>query len=129
MTHVDFPYNANFPTLTTTQIDAAIGIVSADWYGSLQLWATLPTAVQTVKRFNLLANLTAWWLSVMYPSALVGIVSDGGRPVSSKTIGGTSLSYADIEAQSALRPLLSNTFGIQAIIAITSAPERFTIYG
>jgi hypothetical protein len=129
LTSADFPYRDNFPTLTNAQIDSAIAIVSADWYGYTTLWASLPGAVQLAKRNNLLANLVGWWLCMQYPGYVVGIVSDGGKPLSSKSIGGTSLSYLDLGGQDGLKPLLSNSFGIQALIAITSSPERNTIYG
>jgi hypothetical protein len=130
MTALTFPYRDNFPTLTDGQIDAAIANVSVEWYGAVnELWAGMNGTVRDAKRNLVLGYLTAWWLSNFYPSAVVGIVSDGGKPLSSKTIGGTSLTYGQIESQPALAPLLSNTFGINALIAMQSAPERYTIYG
>ena len=46
----------------------------------------------------------------------------------SKSIGGTSLSFADVGAQEGLAQLNSNMFGQKALLMIQSVPERFGIY-
>ena len=48
--------------------------------------------------------------------------------VSSKSIGGTSLSFEGMDAQEGIKQLNSNVFGQKALIMIQGAPERFGIY-
>ena len=125
----DFAYNANFSGLTDTQIQGAIDAVETVYYGILQCWADLPDPVRTNKRALVENLLVAFWLANFYPSSVRGIVSNGGLPLSSKSIGGTSVSFENISAQEGMEGLKSNTFGLQALAMIQSAPERLKIYG
>ena len=129
MTYSDFTYSSNFPSLTTSQIDAAIGVVETMYSGILECWNNLPDPVRTNKRALVENLLVGWYLANMYPSAVRGIVANGGLPLSSKSIGGTSVTFKDIAAQRGLESLLSNTFGLQAMQMILSAPEMMSIYG
>ena len=147
MTHSpsSFPFSANFPTLygsdgSSPSIDGAIASVCAEWSGCFDsavsgivgtsgLWQTLPTAQAEAKQTILLGYLVAWWLADMYPTALVGASGDGGMPLTSKSIGGVSISRKDLEAQPALKQLESNVFGVKALNMIMSAPERYMIHG
>jgi hypothetical protein len=54
---------------------------------------------------------------------------DGGMPLTSKSIGGVSISRKDLEAQPALKQLESNAFGVKALAMLMSAPERMMLYG
>jgi hypothetical protein len=128
MTRADFKYADNFPTLTDEQVNSAYEDVCVMFSGVLQLWGVLNETTREAKR-NLCINLiTAWYLADMNPSAVTGVVSNGGMALGSKSIGGTSVSFSDMEAQEGLKQLNSNLFGQKALIMIQSAPERYGIY-
>jgi hypothetical protein len=129
MIYSDFTYSSNFSNLTNQEITDAIGVVETMFYGALQCWAILPDPQRTKARL-LFENLcVAWYLSDLNPSRVRGIVANGGLPLSSKSIGGTSVAFEHIDTQSGLEQLKTNTFGIKAYSFFQSAPERFTIYG
>ena len=126
----DFIFTANFPNLASGIISSGADIVAAQWYGALNFWSKLDQDLRDKKRTILLNLLTAWYLSNKYPSEVVGIISNGGIPLTSKSIGGVSVSFLGMDSvQDALKPLLSNTFGVDAMTMMMSAPERFEIYG
>ena len=128
MTRQDFIYASNFPTLTDAQINMAYSEVSVMFSGILTLWGVLAEPTRTNTR-NLCMNLlTAWYLADMNPTSVTGVVGNGGMALSSKSIGGTSVSFQDMEAQEGLKQLNSNVFGQKALMMIQSAPERFGIY-
>jgi len=129
MTPETFVYAKNFVGLTTEDIESALLEVQAQWSGALSFWSDLPTAIRDVKRESLVNLLVAWHLADLMPRALDGVASNGGMPLKAKSIGGVDLEFLPIETQAAMSPLLTNTFGIRALQAILSAPERFGICG
>jgi hypothetical protein len=148
LTNSQFPFKANFPTLydpnaspsVAPSVDTAIATVCAEWSGCFDeavsgiagatgLWQTLPQAVAEAKQTILLGYLVAWWLADMFPTALVGATGDGGMPLTSKSIGGVSISRKDLEAQPALKQLESNVFGVKALEMLMSVPERYQLHG
>ena len=128
MTRNDFLYAANFPDLTDAQINAAYTEVATIYSGINSLWGVLPAATAEAKRTLCMNLLTAWYLADMNPSSLSGVIGNGGMAVSSKSIGGTSLSFQDMDAQEGLKQLNSNVFGQKALMLIQSAPERYALY-
>ena len=128
MTRQDFKYAENFPNLTDTQINTAYEEVCVMFSGVKTLWAVLPDPTRSAKRELCLNLLTAWYLADMNPTAVAGVVSNGGMALSSKSIGGTSVSFSDMDAQEGLKQLNSNVFGQKALTMIQSAPERYGIY-
>ena len=128
MTRHDFKYADNFPTLTDTQINDAYDIVSVMFSGVLQCWAVLSEPIRTQKRMLCMNLLLAWYLMDTNPQSAVGVIGNGGMALSSKSIGGTSLSFSDMDAQEGLKQLNSNVFGQKALALIQSVPERFGIY-
>ena len=128
MTRSDFKYAANFPTLTDTQIGDAYDIVVVMFSGVQELWGVLAEPIRTKKRNLCLNLLVAWYLLDTNPGAAVGVIGNGGMAVTSKSIGGTSLSYASMDAQEGIAQLNSNMFGQKALMMIQSAPERFGLY-
>lgn len=128
MTRQDFKFAENFPTLTDAQINAAYDIVSVMFSGVLQCWAVLPEPIRTQKRTLCINLILAWYLLDTNPQAAVGVLGNGGMALTSKSIGGTSLSFADMDAQEGIKQLNSNVFGQKALTMIQSAPERFGIY-
>lgn len=125
----DFRYRDKFPSLDADTITGAIDIIETGWYGVLSLWATLPADIRNRKRLLCENLLVAWYLADTYPTEVEGIVSNGGIPLTSKTIGDTSVTFADMPMQDAMKVLSSNTFGLQAAQMIMTAPERMGIYG
>lgn len=128
MTRQDFKFASNFPTLTDTDIDNAYDIVSVMFSGVLQCWRALNEPLRTQKRTLCLNYLIAWYLLDSNPQSAVGVMGNGGMALTSKSIGGTSLSFADMDAQEGIKQLNSNVFGQKALIMIQSIPERFGIY-
>ena len=128
MTRQDFIYADNFPTLTDTQINTAYQEVCVIFSGVKSLWAVLEPITRDAKRTVCLNLLTAWYLADMDPTAVAGVVSNGGMALSSKSIGGTSVSFSEMDAQEGLKQLNSNVFGQKALMMIQSAPERYGIY-
>lgn len=128
MTRQDFKYADNFPNLTDQQINTAYEEVCVIFSGVKTLWAVLDRTTREAKRTLCLNLLTAWYLADMDPTKVVGVVSNGGMALSSKSIGGTSVSFQDMDAQEGLKQLNSNVFGQKALTMIQSAPERYGIY-
>lgn len=128
MTRNDFIYAGNFPELTDEKINLAYTEVSTIFSGVNQLWSVLDQATRTAKRTLCMNLLTAWYLLDMDPTSARGVVGNGGMALSSKSVGGTSVSFQDMDAQEGIKQLNSNVFGQKALMMIQSAPERFGIY-
>ena len=128
MTRQDFKFADNFPTLTDEQINNAYDIVSVMFSGVLECWRALNEPLRTNKRTLCMNLLVAWYLLDTNPQSAVGVIGNGGMALSSKSIGGTSLSFTDMDAQEGIKQLNSNMFGQKALMMIQSAPERFGIY-
>ena len=128
MTRQDFKFAENFPSLTDAQIDAAYEFVSVMFSGVLKCWAVLEEPTRTKKRTLCMNLILAWYLLDANPGSAVGVMGNGGMALTSKSIGGTSLSFADMDAQEGIKQLNSNVFGQKALMMIQSAPERFSIY-
>ena len=128
MTRQEFKFADNFPTLTDAQINAAYEIVSDMFSGILECWAVLSEPLRTQKRTLCMNLLLAWYLLDSDPQSATGVIGNGGMAVSSKSIGGTSLSFSDMDAQEGIKQLNSNMFGQKALTMIQGAPERFGIY-
>lgn len=128
MTRNEFIFAENFPTLTDVQIHAAFEEVTTLFFGVKDLWHVLPLEVAERKRKLCYNYLLAWRLLDLNPTAASGVIGNGGMAVSSKSIGGTSLSFQDMEVQEGIKQLNSNVFGQKALVMIQGAPERFGIY-
>lgn len=128
MTRADFIYSNNFPSLTDQDIDSAYKTVAVMFSGVLRLWCVLPEELREAKR-NLCMNLlVGWYLLDTNPAAAAGVMGNGGMALTSKSIGGTSLSFQDMDSQEGIKQLNSNVFGQKALTMIQSAPERYGIY-
>lgn len=128
MTRQEFQFADNFPSLTDSEINNAAETVSVMFAGLLSCWAKVAEPLRTKKRELLLNLFVAWYLLDMNPSAAQGVIGNGGMAVTSKSIGGTSLSFSGMSAQEGLEQLNSNVFGQKALIMIQGIPERFSIY-
>ena len=128
MRRADFKFAQNFPDLTDAEIENAYAIVSAMFSGVLTLWGCLKPELREAKRTLCMNLITAWYLLDMYPTRATGVMGNGGMALSSKNVGGTSLSFVDMEAQEGIKQLNSNVFGQKALMMLQGAPERFGIY-
>jgi len=130
LTPATFAYAANFPNLTTDQVQIGIDSAYTMWYGVITAyWARMAADIRDAKRLLAWNLLTAWWLANQFPSQVTGVVSNGGMPLSAKTIGGVSVSMKDIPVQPGMEGLLSNTFGVEALMMMIGAAEPYTVYG
>lgn len=121
-------FAGNFPTLTDDEINSAYEFVSIMFSGVLSLWGVLSAEIREKKRTLCMNLLVAWYLLDTKPQSASGVLGNGGMAVSSKSIGGTSLSFEGMDAQEGIKQLNSNVFGQKALIMIQGAPERFGIY-
>lgn len=121
-------FAGNFPTLTDDEINSAYEFVSVMFSGVLSLWGVLSAEIREKKRTLCINLLVAWYLLDTKPQSASGVLGNGGMAVSSKSIGGTSLSFEGMDAQEGIKQLNSNVFGQKALIMIQGAPERFGIY-
>lgn len=121
-------FAGNFPTLTDDEINSAYEFVSVMFSGVLSLWGVLSAEIREQKRTLCMNLLVAWYLLDTKPQSASGVLGNGGMAVSSKSIGGTSLSFEGMDAQEGIKQLNSNVFGQKALIMIQGAPERFGIY-
>lgn len=128
MTRNTFLFAGNFPTLTDDEINSAYEFVSVMFSGVLSLWGVLSAEIREKKRTLCMNLLVAWYLLDTKPQSASGVLGNGGMTVSSKSIGGTSLSFEGMDAQEGIKQLNSNVFGQKALIMIQGAPERFGIY-
>lgn len=128
MRRADFKFAQNFPDLTDAEIENAYAIVSAMFSGVLTLWGCLKPELREAKRTLCMNLITAWYLLDIYPTRATGVMGNGGMALSSKSVGGTSLSFTDMEAQEGIKQLNSNVFGQKALMMLQGAPERFGIY-
>ncbi|WP_296016978.1 DUF4054 domain-containing protein [uncultured Treponema sp.] len=128
MTRNTFLFAGNFPTLTDDEINSAYEFVSVMFSGVLSLWGVLSAEIREKKRTLCMNLLVAWYLLDTKPQSASGVLGNGGMAVSSKSIGGTSLSFEGMDAQEGIKQLNSNVFGQKALIMIQGAPERFGIY-
>jgi hypothetical protein len=125
----DFMFGENFRGISEEQIERAAGAVRDIFYGVRTLWGVMPHEAAERKRALCYQFLTAWQLAVWHPGNVVGVASNGGLPLQSKSIKNINLSFLNIVRQgTALAELQSNPFGVQALEMIQSAPENFMLW-
>ena len=126
-------YLANFPALASGHddiIEDAIDNIYTLFYGVQTIWNWQPKQVWFDKTRLCFLHLTAWYIGDMHPTYLRGTTSMGGVKLRRKRIGDTDITF-DTENgassgnyQNLLGGLLSNPFGKQAYIMITSCGKR-----
>jgi hypothetical protein len=130
MSHATFPFAAKFSSLYNNSgksqiVDFACSVIETEWNGIFTLWANDPAQVQ--KQTMAEAYLVGWWLTDMYPEDVDGVQGDGGMPLTSKSIGGVSITRKDLGLQAGMKQLESNAFGVKAAHLLMTAPERMGI--
>jgi hypothetical protein len=123
----NFQFASFFSGLIQSDYDAAYADITARYTGIATLWSQLDVTTQTNKRALCYNYLVAWYLADLYPFKVRAIDADG-RPLSSKSVGGTSVSFATLgNRDSTLQELTTNTFGLKAKAMIETAPEMMSI--
>lgn len=126
-------YLANFPALREGHddiIEDAIDNIYTMFYGVQTIWDWQPKQVWFDKTRLCFLHLAAWYIGDMHPTYLRGTTTMGGVKLRRKRIGDTDITF-DVENgastgnyQNLLGGLLSNPFGKQAYIMITSCGKR-----
>lgn len=127
----DFRFKDNFEGLTDTQFQQALSAVNAQFTGVYSLWSSLTPGVTAAKRSLCIDYLVGWWLMNEYPDSAVTGSGTGGMPIASKKIGPIFLKYKDTVRQAGsgvLDLLTTNSYGLQALQMIQSAPENYQVY-
>lgn len=124
-----------FPKLvdakTDDLIDEAIEAVYDMYTGINTLWDMQTAQVWFDKTRRCFLFLTAWYIADMYPRYVSGVPTMGGLPIKEKSIGGIKLKFDGSDTMSSnsnyldmLKGLLSNPFGKQAYMMITTSAKR-----
>lgn len=135
ITPTTFVYSSNFPTLSSTVVQAGIDYIETTFSGIFSLWAKLPQVTQQAKYTALENLLVAWYLMDLNPRSVVGATGSGGQVIASKKVGGREgieIKYNDSKGSgvsSELMSLTTNTFGEKALLMLNSVPERWMILG
>lgn len=127
----DFKFKDNFTDLTSMQLSQALSIINAQFSGVYSLWSFLSPDEARAKRELCINYLLAWKLMDMYPDSVVNASGMGSMPLSSKKAGPIFIKYRDTVRQSGsglLESLTTNSYGMQALAMIQSAPEMFMVY-
>lgn len=126
-------YLANFPALKDGHddlIENAINSVYTLFYGVQTIWDMQPEQVWFDKTRLCFLHLTAWYMADLHPTYLRGTTSMGGVKLRRKRIGDTDITFDNTGStatgnyQNLLGGLLSNPFGKQAYMMITSSAKR-----
>lgn len=126
----DFRFRDRFIGLTDEQFQSALQIINAEFSGVYSLWSILPPNEARAKRELCINYLLAWKLVQMYPETAVGVSGTGGIPLAMKKAGPIMLKYKGLVLQegSVLSMLTTNSYGVEALTMIQSAPENFLLY-
>jgi hypothetical protein len=135
-------YGQNFPDLLlTTQnafLDASIEDIYTMFTGINTLWKSQVSDVWFYKTQLCFGLLLAWYITDLHPELAVGIVTAGGIPVKSKSIGGVKVTFGSDDAdgtsrragyRDSLAPLKSNPFGYKAYQMMRNAGAMTSIRG
>lgn len=132
----DFMFGNRFRDLTDPEIDEAISYVNAMFPGVAYLWGAeycvLTDEERNAKRLTCYNFLTCWYLVQNYPSKVVGGISGGsmgGLPLESKSMNDVAVKFRNVVRQGSQMSLLTtNSYGVQALEMMQSAPENFVLF-
>lgn len=125
-------YGQSFPDLldesTNEFLDTCIHDVYTLFYGVADLWKHLERKIYEEKTRMCYALLIAWYVTDLFPDLSLGVVSTGGIPIRSKSIGGVKITFGDTQSASGafnnadlLQSLKSNSYGAKAYMMIKTA--------
>jgi len=132
----DFIFADRFRDLIDDEVVQTVSVVSTMFPGVSSLWGptycTLTDEEREEKRRICYNFLVAWYLVQNYPSRVVGGISGGstgGMPLVSKSINDISVHYREVvKPGSPLMQLTTNSYGIQALEMLLTAPENFVLF-
>ena len=125
-------YGQNFPDLLSDEqddiLDTCITDVYTLFYGVGELWDRLPRKEYVEKTQLCYGLLVAWYITDLFPTYAVGVMSTGGIPLKSKQIGGTKIMFGEASSKvgavnnaDLLQSLKSNAFGAKAYLMIKTS--------
>lgn len=130
----DFMFADRFEDLEESHVEMAVAYINTMFMGVGKLWGpevcVMSPEERDAKRRLCYNNLVAWRLTQMYPDKTVeGTGGTGSMPLESKSIDGINLKYKDVIRQGGAMALLTtNSYGIDALEMIQTAPENFVLY-
>lgn len=132
----DFVLRDRFTDLADPILQEAVSYVNAMFPGVSSLWGAeycvLTDEVRNAKRLTCYNYLLAWYLMQNYPTKVVEGMSGGSMgaiPLESKSIFDVSIKFKNVIRQgSQMAMLTTNSFGIQALEMIQTAPENFALF-
>lgn len=132
----DFTFGNRFRDISDPELQEAVAYVNAMFPGVSSLWGAeycvLDDIERNAKRLTCYNYLLAWYLMQNYPSKVIGGISGGSTgpiPLESKSIADVSVKFRNMVRQGSQMALLTtNSFGIQALEMIQTAPENFVLF-
>jgi hypothetical protein len=136
-------FGQNFPDLLSDSynelLETSINDIYSMFYGVSQLWKLHEPKLWFDKTQLCFSLLLAWYITDLHPQYAVGVMTAGGIPIKSKSIGGVKVTFGDYTDDSNrhkgqgyvdnLAPLKSNPFGYKAYTMIKSAGRIVVING
>lgn len=102
-------------------LDTCIEDVYTLFYGVSELWEHLERKEYVNKTQLCYGLLVAWYITDLFPTYTVGVISSGGIPMKMKQIGGVKIQFGDTKSSAGavnnadlLQSLKSNSFGSKA---------------
>lgn len=125
-------YGESFPDLLdeekNTLLDTCIEDVYTLFYGVSDLWEHHSREVYVQKTQLCYGLLLAWYITDLFPDYSLGVVSSGGIPIKSKSIGGVKVQFGDTASTAGavnnadlLQSLKSNAYGAKAYMMIKTS--------
>lgn len=134
-------YGQNFPDLLAESFNELLYTSIEDVYtmflGVNVLWKPLGDQAWFDKTQLCFSHLVAWYITDLHPEFAVGIMTSGGIPLKSKSIGGVKVMFGSPDDQAPsfkgykdnLSGLKSNPFGYKAYMMIKGASALSKIRG
>lgn len=125
-------YGQNFPDLLAEDKNDFLDTCIADIYtlfaGISDLWSHLDRKSYENKTQLCYGLLVAWYITDLFPDYSLGVMSTGGIPLKSKSIGGVKVQFGETASTAGavnnadlLQTLKSNAYGVKAYLMIKTS--------
>lgn len=124
-------YGQNFPDLLTEDkddfLETCIDDIYTLFFGVAELWEHLDRKEYEKKTQLCYGLLVAWYIADLFPDYALGVMSSGGIPLKSKSIGGVKITFGEthkvgnINNADLLQSLQSNAFGAKAYLMVKTS--------
>lgn len=125
-------YGQNFPDLLAEDKNDFLDTCIADIYtlfaGVSDLWSHLDWRSYENKTQLCYGLLVAWYITDLFPDYSLGVMSTGGIPLKSKSIGGVKVQFGETASTAGavnnadlLQSLKSNAYGAKAYLMIKTS--------